>query len=803
MQIIADFHIHSHFSRATSKDMSIEEISRNGKLKGLQLVGTGDFTHPSWLEEIREKLGPNETHAGSGIFVHYGMLWMLTGEVATIYTQDGKTRKVHHVLHAPSLEVVEQINEALKKYGKLAADGRPMLSGLTSPALVETLVQISKDILIYPAHAWTSWFGVLGEFSGFDSLEECYQDRTKDVHALETGMSCYDPETEVLTDNGWKKIPDVKNTDEICTLDVETGKIEFQKPVELYKYRYKGRMYKLKTRRVDLLVTPNHKLLYSPCDFRKPPKFSLKEAELLFGKSKRFKKDGIWVGDNPEYFVIPTVRIKHGSRHYSGRRTKEGKRVPTKQWLKFFGFWVAEGWTTKGKDGDYGIYIANSDSSMISEMKTILESFGYSVYKYKNRGLDVIRVRDYQLFSYLRRFGKAAQKHIPEDVKSLSKPLLEIFFDYYIKGDGHKYGRTGKGLSASTISKLLRDDLQEIALKIGISAYYKLHREKGTPITSLPKAKLKDYRQSQDSWNVYFIRKNIHAVMPSVLKKHNYTEAWIEYDGFVYCLEVKNHTIYVRRNGIPVWCGNSDPAMNWRVSGLDRVTILSNSDSHSPWPWRIGREANVFELDEGKLTYAEINDAILKKDPSRLKFTIEVDPSYGKYHFTGHRACGVSFSPEEAKKLNNICPVCKRKLTIGVAQRVEEVAGRPAGFVPSGAIPFKSIIPLYEIISAALGVNQLYSKRVIEQQDALIARFGNELNVVLNVPETELQSAVDGKIADAIIRVRNGDVKYVPGYDGVYGIPVFSEEEYERLKEKQESKVKVQRSLSDFRTAAE
>ena len=117
MQLIADFHLHSHFSRATSKDMSIEEISRNGKLKGLQLVGTGDFTHPSWLEEIRSKLGSNETQAGSGIFVHDGMLWMLTGEVATIYTQDSKTRKVHHVLHAPSLEVVEQINEALKKFG--------------------------------------------------------------------------------------------------------------------------------------------------------------------------------------------------------------------------------------------------------------------------------------------------------------------------------------------------------------------------------------------------------------------------------------------------------------------------------------------------------------------------------------------------------------------------------------------------------------------------------------------------------------------------------------------------------------
>jgi len=243
---------------------------------------------------------------------------------------------------------------------------------------------------------------------------------------------------------------------------------------------------------------------------------------------------------------------------------------------------------------------------------------------------------------------------------------------------------------------------------------------------------------------------------------------------------------------------SSDPAMNWRVSGLDRVTILSSSDSHSPWPWRIGREANVFEIDEGKLTYAEINDAIISKDPERLKFTIEVDPSYGKYHFTGHRACGVSMSPEEAKKRDNICPVCKRKLTIGVAQRVEEVADRPAGYVPEGAIPFKSVIPLYEVVSAALGVNNLYSKRVVEQQDALIAKFGNELNVLLNVPEADLRAAAGENIANAIARVRSGDVRYIPGYDGVYGIPVLSEEDYERLRTKRTGEAKEQRSLSDF-----
>lgn len=434
MQIIADFHIHSYLSRATSKSMNIDEISKNGKLKGLSLIGTGDFTHHAWLTQIKEKFAEKETESGSGIFEFDGMNWILTGEVATIYTQDNKTRKVHHVIHAPGIEIVEQINEALKKYGKLQADGRPILTGITSPEFVEILMEISNKILIYPAHAWTSWFGVIGEFSGFDSLEECYQDQISHIHALETGMS-------------------------------------------------------------------------------------------------------------------------------------------------------------------------------------------------------------------------------------------------------------------------------------------------------------------------------------------------------------------------------SDPAMNWRVSSLDKFTLLSNSDAHSPWVWRIGREANVFDLDSDKLSYDTINKTIIKKDPKRLKFTIEVEPSYGKYHFTGHRKCGINIHPKEALKFDNKCPICGRKLTVGVLQRVEKLADRPEGFKPKNdlLIPFKSLLPLYEIISSATGVNRLYSKPVIEKQDALIAKFGNEFNILLNVPKEELLKSTNEKVAEAIIKTRNNEVKYVPGYDGVYGIPVFSKEEYEKLKKKQISKAKEQRSLKDFK----
>jgi len=425
MKVFADLHLHSKYSRATSKEMNLEQLSKNAKLKGLNLLGTSDFTFKLWLGELKKKLEPVDS---TGLFKYGDIFWMLTTEVSTVYAQENKIRKVHHVIHTSSFDVVDQIRDSLSKYGNLSIDGRPVVK-MTSPELVESLIGIDKDILIIPAHAWTSWYGILGEFSGFNSMEECYQDQTKYIYALETGMS-------------------------------------------------------------------------------------------------------------------------------------------------------------------------------------------------------------------------------------------------------------------------------------------------------------------------------------------------------------------------------SDPPMNWRLSALDKFTLVSNSDSHSPWVWRIGRECNVFELKE--LSYGQIREAIKKKDEKRFLFTIETSPSYGKYHFTGHRNCGIDLHPKEALKLNNICPKCGRKLTIGVLQRVEQLADRPEGFVPKDAIPFRDIIPLYEIISHVTGVNQLYSRKVIEEQNKLIQKFGTELNVLLEASEEELENATDKKIVDAIIKTREEKVKFIPGYDGVYGRPFFSEEEFKKAKKQQEIKSKEQKRLVDF-----
>jgi uncharacterized protein (TIGR00375 family) len=233
---------------------------------------------------------------------------------------------------------------------------------------------------------------------------------------------------------------------------------------------------------------------------------------------------------------------------------------------------------------------------------------------------------------------------------------------------------------------------------------------------------------------------------------------------------------------------SSDPSMNWRVSALDRFALLSNSDCHSPWPWRIGREANVFELE--RVTFQEIVDAIRKKDPQRFKFTIETDPAYGKYHLTGHRNCNVSLSPQEAVQLGNRCPVCGRKLTKGVEQRVEELADRPRGANPRGAIGYIKLLPLTEIIAAIVKVRYPGTQKVWNIYNPLIKRFGDEYTVLIDASLEEMCQIVDNRIAQAVIKVREGRAKVIPGYDGVYG--------QLRLEERKEKGRLKQKNIADF-----
>ena len=769
MEFIADLHIHSKYSRATSRNMDTQHICAWAKSKGITLMGTGDFTHHLWLEELKSHL----EDLGNGLFKYNEVYFILTTEISSIYAKKGKTYRIHNMVFSPSFKTTDKINEILSRYGNLASDGRPIL-GLDASELARIIFDIDENCMLVPGHIWTPWFSLFGSMSGFDKIEDCFEEQTPKIFALETGLSCYDEKTEVLTENGWKKFPEVSYSDKICTLNLKTDRIEFQPPKRIYTYIYKGKMYKLKTKRVNLLVTPNHKLLYRPCDFRKAKPYILKQAQSLFGKSKIFKKDGIWIGESPEYFKLPEVEIRHGSRYYSGLRKKKETRLPIKPWLKFFGFWLAEGWTTGGKGGDYNVCICNNDRKLLNEMKQILESFGYKVYQ---RG-KVVRVRDFQLFYYLKKFGKCYDKFIPLEIKSLSKELLEIMLEYYIKGDGHIYGRTGRGLSATTTSIRLRDDLQEIALKIGISAYYKLGYRKGKIFIS-PGCK-KIYKQRNDSWIIFFIRHNMPIILPSTIKKHNYTESWVDYEGFVYCVTVANHVVYIRRDGIPLWCGNSDPAMNWRLSALDRFSLVSNSDSHSPA--KIGREANVFDCE---LNYKTIREVLKTKDKKRFLYTIEFFPQEGKYHYDGHRLCSMRLSPSQTKEYKGRCPKCGKPVTVGVMNRVEQLADRQEGYVLPNSIPFKNLIPLAEIIAEAKGISQT-SQGVEREYQSCLAKLGTEFEILSKIPKEILIKNLSPRIAEGILRVREGKVNIQAGYDGEYGkISIFSDEDKKDTSEKQ------------------
>jgi len=243
------------------------------------------------------------------------------------------------------------------------------------------------------------------------------------------------------------------------------------------------------------------------------------------------------------------------------------------------------------------------------------------------------------------------------------------------------------------------------------------------------------------------------------------------FDSIEECFEDYTKYIYAVETGL-----SSDPAMNWRLSALDNITLISNSDAHSPQ--KIGREANVFDTE---LNYFSIIETIKKKNPKKFLYTIEFYPQEGKYHYDGHRNCGISCSPQESKKYNNICPVCGKPLTIGVLSRVEELADRPEGFKPQGAIPFRSLIPLKEIIAEILGLGS-ETKEVDTEYQNLIRRFGSEFNVLLNVSRQDLEVVTLPEIAEGIIRAREGKVYIEPGYDGVFGkIRIFSKGEKKEL----------------------
>ncbi len=392
MKIIADLQIHSRHARATSKNLSLANLEKYGRIKGLHLLGVGDFQHPIHRKEIEEQL----TEDDKGILwtkTNFPFLWQT--EVSLMFSQGGKRRAVHLLLFAPNKKIADNIISYLGSKGRLDYDGRPIF-GIPCKELVKDLKQISEEIEIIPAHCMTPFFGLFGSDSGFDSLEECFQEQSKHIHAIESGMS-------------------------------------------------------------------------------------------------------------------------------------------------------------------------------------------------------------------------------------------------------------------------------------------------------------------------------------------------------------------------------ASPEMLWRLK--EKVNIVSFSDAHSHHPWRLGREATIFDIPE--LSYKEIMKSI--RTGEGISSTIETPPEYGKYHWDGHRSCNFSSSPSETKKLNGICPICKKSLTIGVDYRIESLSKEAQGFKPDNAKPFHKLLPLHELLALFLD-SSLTTKKVDKLYYEFISKFQNEFNILLEITKEQMQKEeIDEKLIELIMFNRKGKLEVKPGYDGTYG----------------------------------
>ncbi len=232
------------------------------------------------------------------------------------------------------------------------------------------------------------------------------------------------------------------------------------------------------------------------------------------------------------------------------------------------------------------------------------------------------------------------------------------------------------------------------------------------------------------------------------------------FDSLEECFGSLTKYIYAIETGL-----SSDPAMNWRLSALDHIFLVSNSDAHSLN--NLGREANIFEIE--RLSFKELRRILVEHDIEHFLETIEFFPEEGKYHADGHAACNFWCEPRETKRLKGVCPKCGKPLTIGVLHRVAELADRPVGAPrPLSAVPFRSIVPLSEVVGSVLGFGKA-SKRVMAEVSRLLADGRSEFQILLDMPTSKLERITSSEITTAILAMREGKVEIRPGYDGVYG----------------------------------
>jgi len=387
------------------------------------------------------------------------------------------------------------------------------------------------------------------------------------------GGSCYDDKTEILTDNGFKFFSDLTGKEKIACLNPKTNQLEYHKANKHIKEPFVGKLQCGENSLIDYAVTPNHKMYVSVPNSltQKILDFKLIESEYVFQKNLHFKKDAIWIGEEKSKFILSKLKIKenklvleNGDDFEFVRNEKylEDVEINMDLWLKFFGFWLAEGWTTSTPNL-YQVGVAQTkNNGYLEEIYDTLSKMGFNPTYTKD--LKQVRVFDKRLWNYLNQFGKAEKKYIPNDILDLSPRQLNILLKWFLNGDGSqekshtffdkRYNEIRKRNTsrkrAYTVSKVLSDNIQEICLKIGVIS----------SVTNRGKrnSKMKDGRVIYAKHDAYVIsigEDSKRSRKTPLLKKENQFEK--NYDGFVYCVNVPHNIIYVRRNGKTMWCGNS------------------------------------------------------------------------------------------------------------------------------------------------------------------------------------------------------------------------------------------------------
>ncbi len=370
--------------------------------------------------------------------------------------------------------------------------------------------------------------------------------------------ACYDEKTELLTENGWKFFKDLNKNEKVATFNKDKDILEYQIPINYFKYYYDDLMVSIKNRSIDLLVTPNHKIFEYSNTTSDIKNWRLTEASKIYNKSRCMRRSiGNWVGNDIEYFILPSCKVKTSKNSH---KIEEEKKIPMKSWLKFFGWFITEGFVYDNRviicqDKEY-----NHDE-IIKSFKDLNLNRKIQ-FNYTNGKLKSFSIKSVQLSSYLKKFGLSSEKYIPKFIKNLKKEELKILFDIMMKGDGYVSDTSKKyrGMYYSK-SKRLANDVQEIAIKCGYATVFNEVRENEYTV-SISENKCSQIILSQSAIKN---RKN----SPYDVKK---------YKGYVYCCEVPNDILVIRRNGKVVLCGNSKVASTYYIDCACRWWGLNATD---------------------------------------------------------------------------------------------------------------------------------------------------------------------------------------------------------------------------------